>query len=611
MSRDKMSRRKVGGRDYKKYSDRQMELCLADIKKNVLTQREASKKYKIPRSSIILRLKAIQQNNLRSPGRQCIFNETEEAMFIRHAEEMCNFGFPITLFDLRCIVKMYLDKKGLNVNQFQNNMPGKTWADMFMKRHKQEISQRFCSNIKRVRAAVDEETIQLFFNHLKEEIEGIPSHCIYNYDETNLVDDPGKKKVLMKRGCKYPEAIKNSTKAAVSIMICGNAAGDVLPPYVNYKSEHLWTTWTEGGPANTRYNRSKSGWFDTNSFEDWFFNLLLPVLRRQEGKKLLIGDNLSSHISIDVLKSCSEHNIAFVALPPNSTHLLQPLDVSYFRPLKFQWRQILDQWKISPEGQRLPTIPKNVFPSLLNKLWETIHINSAANLKAGFKKSGIFPTDATPVLQRLPTFKNADATANPDLLGQSFTQYLEEKRKEVVDQSKKNGKRKKLNIVAGKSISAEEIQQMSSLSTSAEKNVPSTSKGRKNNPRKKKLEFESESESEISYESSLNLSEELMEDSPIEHTPTQAYVPKPGDFVAVDYEGESWPGQVKSTEKDGAYVNCMARCGLAWKWPEKEDCLFYPNNDIKFQISAPLKLSTKRALYRVPELDDRWGKPLK
>ncbi|KAJ4432988.1 hypothetical protein ANN_15245 [Periplaneta americana] len=125
---------------------------------------------------------------------------------------------------------MYLDKKGVIVNQFQNNIPGKTWADMFLKRHKQELPQRFCSNITRVRAAVDEETIQSFFTHFKKEIESVPAYLTYKYDEANLVDDPGKKKVLMKRGCKYPEAIKNSTKAAVSIMICGNAAGDVLPP---------------------------------------------------------------------------------------------------------------------------------------------------------------------------------------------------------------------------------------------------------------------------------------------------------------------------------------------------------------------------------------------
>ncbi|XP_069357707.1 uncharacterized protein [Maniola hyperantus] len=452
MSRDMFMRRKVGGRAYKCYSDRQMELCLFDISKKVLTQRQAAEKYKIPRSSIILKLKAYRGNKVRQPGRQCVFSEAEEAAFIQHSIEMCNFGFPITMFDLRCIVKMYLDKNGRKIDQFKNNLPGKTWASMFLKRHKKDLSQRFCSNIKRVRAAVDIEQVQAYFDQLKIEIEGVPPHHIYNYDETNLVDDPGKKKVLIKRGCKYPEAIKNTTKASVSIMICGNAAGDILPPYVNYKADNSWTTSTEGGPSDARYNRSKSGWFETNTFEDWFFSLVLPALRREEGKKLLIGDNLSSHINIEVLKACKDHNIAFVALPPNSTHLTQPLDVAYFRPLKLRWRQILDEWKESPEGQRSPTIPKNLFPALLKRLWENIMDNSADNLKAGFRKTGIYPTDETPVLQRLPNFKDAE---EPSLISENFIQYLENKRKEVVEICGGKGRKKKLNVAAGKSISAQ------------------------------------------------------------------------------------------------------------------------------------------------------------
>ncbi|CAH1986619.1 unnamed protein product [Acanthoscelides obtectus] len=170
----KMSRRKLGGRPYKYYSDRQMELCLSDIENRVLTQREASEKYKIPRSSVILKIKAIRNNSIRPPGRQCVFTTKEESSFVDHAIQMCHFGFPITLFDLRCIVKTYLDKQGRNVPQFSNNFPGRTWAQLFLKRHKSELSHRFCSKIKRVRAAVNEEAIKNYFNHLKMEIENIP-----------------------------------------------------------------------------------------------------------------------------------------------------------------------------------------------------------------------------------------------------------------------------------------------------------------------------------------------------------------------------------------------------------------------------------------------------
>jgi hypothetical protein len=35
----------------------------------------------------------------------------------------------------------------------------------------------------------------------------------------------------------------------------------------------------------------------------------------------------------------------FIFLPENSTHLLQPLDVSVFAPMKRKWREILSEWK--------------------------------------------------------------------------------------------------------------------------------------------------------------------------------------------------------------------------------------------------------------------------
>ena len=106
-------------------------------------------------------------------------------------------------------------------------------------------------------------------------------------------------------------------------MFCGNAAGDVLDPYVVFKSKHLYMELTRNGPKGARYNRTKSGWFDEATFEDWFFNMLLPHAQQQEGKKVLLGDNLSSHLSEAVVKACKENDIAFVCLLPNATHLLQ------------------------------------------------------------------------------------------------------------------------------------------------------------------------------------------------------------------------------------------------------------------------------------------------
>lgn len=120
---------------------------------------------------------------------------------------------------------------------------------------------------------------------------------IYNYDETNLTDNPGQKKVIVKRGSKYPERICNTSKVSISLMMCGNAAGQLLPPYVVYKAKGLWQPWTDGGPTGCRYNASTSEWFDASLFCNWFDKVLIQNLKKTPGKKVVIGENLSSHTS--------------------------------------------------------------------------------------------------------------------------------------------------------------------------------------------------------------------------------------------------------------------------------------------------------------------------
>nr|CAI5830671.1 unnamed protein product [Callosobruchus analis] len=132
---NKILHRKIGGRPYRPYSDRNMDLCIQDITRGNLTQRQAAEKYKIPRSSIILKLKAIRQNNVNLPG--------QEKGFVDHVIIMCKFGFPITVFDLRYIVKTYLDSQDRKVKEFNNNFPGKRWAECFLERQRKNFRKDF------------------------------------------------------------------------------------------------------------------------------------------------------------------------------------------------------------------------------------------------------------------------------------------------------------------------------------------------------------------------------------------------------------------------------------------------------------------------------------
>lgn len=180
---------------------------------------------------------------------------------------MCDWGFPLDKIDLRMIVAAYRTKQKRVVLQFKNNIPGDDWASNFMKRWK--LTQRVATNIRRKRGKLARTELETYFNNIKKEAEGVPATNIWNYDATNLWDDPGGKKAVMKRETKYPERVMDS-KSCYSILFCGNAKGYMIPTYTVYKSVHLYDTWIRGGPKDARYNRTRSGWFVEVSFEDCF-----------------------------------------------------------------------------------------------------------------------------------------------------------------------------------------------------------------------------------------------------------------------------------------------------------------------------------------------------
>ena len=226
-------------------------------------------------------------------------------------------------------------------------------------------------------------------------------------------------------------------------MFCGTATGELLPLYVVYKAGRVWSTWKEGGPEGTKYDCTKSGWFDKITFENWFFRILLPHARNRPGPKVVICDNLLSHVNERVIHKCRKHSIKFVFLPSNSTHLTQPLDVAFFGPTKRNWRDILGHWKDTVAGQRAGTLPKCEFPNLLKQLWNALQPNASARLISGFQTCGIFPCDVEPLLNRLPRLQSLDLTA----IGNGFRKYVEDKRKELIDTPIR--KRKQTNAVAG------------------------------------------------------------------------------------------------------------------------------------------------------------------
>lgn len=116
---------------------------------------------------------------------------------------------------------------------------------------------------------------------------------------------------------------------------------------------------------------------------------------RTKGKVILILNGHLSHTNLAVVDLCESFEIQLVLLPLHTSHVLQSLDVSFFKPLKTYYH---NQYQQATAWQHINTskaISKVDF-GLLKQAWNlSVTVGNAVK---GFEKTGIYPLNpnATP-----------------------------------------------------------------------------------------------------------------------------------------------------------------------------------------------------------------------
>lgn len=96
--------------------------------------------------------------------------KTPGGQSVLSADEASTYKFPLDSLDLRKIVKGYLDRKGVIIRNFTNDLPGAKWVRLFLKRHAALI-QRLAANIKSVRAVISPDIVNKYFDNLERQRE--------------------------------------------------------------------------------------------------------------------------------------------------------------------------------------------------------------------------------------------------------------------------------------------------------------------------------------------------------------------------------------------------------------------------------------------------------
>ncbi|KAG8229090.1 hypothetical protein J437_LFUL010773 [Ladona fulva] len=135
----------------------------------------------------------------------------------------------------------------------------------------------------------------------------------------------------------------------------------------------------------------------TELFLVWFAKFIEFSKATKESPVLLIGDGHSTHTkNLKLLEMARENGVVLLCLPPHTSHKLQPLDVTFFKPLSLYYGEEVRKW-LRSHPEKVVTLFQisTIFgePFLYAATMPTT-IN-------GFRKTGIWPPD-------LNVFSDAD-----------------------------------------------------------------------------------------------------------------------------------------------------------------------------------------------------------
>lgn len=312
-----------------------------------------------------------------------------EIKVFHHINTMQELGFGLTVVQVRKLA--YDLAKSVNREKLFNpdkQIASKWWWSKFKERY--NLTLRTPENLSAYRASMANATmIDDYFSKLellltKLDIMDKPDR-LWNVDETGLTFVVKSGKVVSQIGKRFiykrTYAERGETHTLVGC-ICAN--GTFIPPFVIFKGVRWSDDLGRNALPNSVTRLSPKGWINESLFKEWFEFFISSIPARRP--VVLLMDSHSSHINPDVISLARENGIYLFTFPAHTSHLLQPLDVGVYKPLKSHWSKALNNYMLAHPTEK-PT--RQNFHEIFSEPF--ISSMTPMNIINAFKKAGVYP----------------------------------------------------------------------------------------------------------------------------------------------------------------------------------------------------------------------------
>ncbi|USP79293.1 putative transposase [Curvularia clavata] len=376
-------------------SECQIQLALQALKQDAnLSERRAAALYNVSRTTLRQRRDGRDSQADRRPKTMNL-TKLEEEVVVEHILDLGSRGFPPRLADVANMANSLRAERNLG-------QVGQNWPSTFVKR-RPELKVKFNRKYDYKRALCeDPKAIQDWFGlvaNMKAKY-GIQDDDTYNFDETGFMMGqitPGAVVTASERRGR-PKTIQPGNREWATVIQGINATGWTIPPFIILKARHHLSSWYKDGdiPQNWVIGVSENGWTTNELGLAWLKHFDEHTKKKVVGThRLLFIDGHESHNSLDFQKYCKDNKIVTLCMPPHSSHLLQPLDVGCFAPLKQAYGRQVE----SLMRTQINHITKQEFLPCFRRAFDASFI--ASNVQGGFRGAGLVPFDPERVISAL------------------------------------------------------------------------------------------------------------------------------------------------------------------------------------------------------------------
>lgn len=379
------------------WSTTSMLKAIEAVNKGEMGWLRASKVFGVPQAT--LRRHALKTNKVIKAGEKqlgrfkTIFPPEVERQLVEHLKLLESRFFGLTRKDVLSLAYLLAVRNGFQ-HCFNNETKtaGKDWLREFRRRNP-DIALRKPEATSAARAqAFNKPQVAQFFKILEDVIkkENINNMNIYNADESALSTVQRPQKIFATTGRKQVGAITSAERGShVTVVCCMSSNGNFIPPALIFPRKNMKKELVDHAPPGTLGIAQESGWMTGPVFLQWLEHFQKFTKASTDQKVLLIIDGHSSHKYLDALIYAKQHGIVLLCLPPHCTHRMQPLDVSFFGPLKTYFDQEVSKWLKTHPGR---VVTQFQIGALFTEAYgKAATIQNATN---GFYKTGICPLNA-------------------------------------------------------------------------------------------------------------------------------------------------------------------------------------------------------------------------